>query len=276
MTKARIFATVINKGGTLKTTSSVSLAGVILGDKSLNIPNKKILLIDLDTQGNAASAFGKNPDDCQTTIYDVLLGNSKAEEAIVTLYRDHDGQIDLIPANDNLSMIEMEVLTNLQKYGSPLYLLQNSCGLLVNDYDYIIFDTPPHMGMLVLNVLAFNVGVPVELLIPFQPENFGFRSLTKVINQYNQIKKSYNPNLTIAGIFGTLINEKTNIHGQVLGFAKQQMQPLGHKFCNTYIPQSIQSANSYGFSSLPVTLSAVNKNNQKLIHCYQRLWGEVK
>jgi len=274
--KARVFVSTINKGGTLKTTSTVSIAGSILRDKADNIKNKKILIIDLDTQGNAATAFGKNPDKFEYTIYDVLIGEVKAEEAIVKVYQNDDGRIDILPANDDLSNIEMDVLTNIEHYGRPLDLLKTTCGHLVEHYDFILFDTPPHMGLLVLNTLCFNVGVPVELLIPFQPENFGFRSLIKVLKQFKKAQEKHNPNLKIGGIFGTLVNEKTTIHGEILGMAKQTAMTYGYNFCNTFIPQSIQSSKAFGYESLPVTLVKPKQENKKLIEAYKKIWEEIK
>ena len=274
--KARVLASVVGKGGVLKTSSAVSLSGVILGDKTDGIENKKVLIIDLDTQGNCSNAFGQNPDNFEKTIYDVLIGNAKAEEAIVNVFEDTDGRIDLLPANDDLSMIDMTVLTNLAEYGAPLELLKKTCGHLVDQYDYIIFDTPPHTGMLVLNVLSFNVGVEVEILVPFQPENFGFRALNKIFDQVKMVKETGNPHLKIGIVFGTLIDKKTNIHGQVLGVARSIAESMGYKFANNYIPKTISAANAYGYNCLPVTLSQVNQSNKALINAYRKLWEEIR
>jgi chromosome partitioning protein len=274
--KARILSCIVSKGGVLKTSSVTSLSGVILKDKKDGIKNKKILLIDLDTQGNVSNAFGKNPDLFNPTIYDVLIGKNKPEDAIVNVYEDENGSIDLLPSNDDLELLEMTVLTNVSKYGPPLELLKKSCTHLVDKYDYILFDTPPNTGLLVLNLFAFNGGVPVEVLVPFQPENFSFRGLMKVFEKVESMKSKNNPNLNIKGVFGTLINSRTTVHKGVLKVTRDKTSERGYHFFDTYIPKSVAAATAFAYAGLPVTLTSENKSNKLLINSYQKLWEEIR
>src|SRR5690554_1313246 len=129
-----------NKGGVLKTSITTNIAGVMAKRK------KRVLIVDTDNQGNVLLSFGKNPDECQKTLYDVLVGGEDINKAIVTAYKN----IDVLPSNDDMSFFEFDVLG---KKSNPFRFLGDQIREIEAEYDYILIDTPPNLGLTQANVL---------------------------------------------------------------------------------------------------------------------------
>lgn len=254
---ARIIAISTNKGGVLKTSLTTNLAGVLSKEN-------RILIVDTDNQGNAALSFGKNPDQFERTIYDVLLEGIDPKKAIYNVYEN----IDLLPANDDMAFFEFDVLTQISKYPEPFSLLKNALEPIQDDYDFILIDTPPNLGLTQGNVLSFAK----EVLIPFQPESYSMRSLVKILKAIDDFRERHNPNLSVLGVVGTLIDSRTVLHSQVLQECRAYCFNNSIRMFDTIIPRTVRFASSVAYEGLPATLT--DKNNA-LVASYFELAKEM-
>lgn len=257
-TLAQVWAISTNKGGVLKTSITTNLAGVLCRDH-------RVLIIDTDNQGNAALSFGLNPDDFYKTIYDVLLQEAKADDLVINVHKN----IDLLASNDDMSFLEFEVLTRRRKYQMPFHLLKDNVGHLTRHYDYILIDTPPNLGLIQGNVLTFAD----QVLIPFQPEHYSMRSLTKILKSINDFKERHNHKLEILGVVATLVDQRTNLHSVVLQECKKYCYHNEITMFDTVIPRSVRFASSIAYEGLPATLT---QKNNRLVSSYFELIKEVK
>lgn len=252
-----------NKGGVLKTSLTVNLAGVIAQK------NKKVLIVDTDNQGNVCLSFGINPDKVEHTIYDVLVYDFDVEKAIL---KEVHKNIDILPANDDMQFFEFDVLTNMKYYPQPFYLLRNHIKKIEHEYDYILFDTPPNLGLTHGNVLT----AVDEIIIPFQPELYSMRSLTKILNSMQSFKEDHNPHMKVCGVVATLVDSRTVLHSEVLEECRKFCYENGIKMFETVIPRTIKHANSVAYEKLPATLTKSTKSDRKLVQAYIDLWGEIQ
>jgi chromosome partitioning protein len=268
--KNRTIAMVTNKGGCLKSSSVLALSGVLLkehqGKKPLNI-----LIIDGDTQGNICTGFNLNADDLQYTLADVLIDDLPPEAAIINAYKDKKGKIDILPSNDDLSFLDFEIYSNMNKYKRPFYRLKDTCSHLKEQYDFILLDSPPSLSLIVANIISFSD----EVIIPFQPEAFSRRSFLKALNYIHKFKKEYNPDLKIIGIFGTLVDSRTVLHSKVLQDTRRFCVENNIHMLDTVIPRSIKFANAVAFDKLPATLLVESKKDP-IIKSYYELWEEIR
>lgn len=249
----KILAVTTNKGGALKTSITTNLAGVFSSN------GNKVLVIDLDNQGNVAVTFGINPDEVENTIYDVLMEDADIKDSIVNV---SDG-LDLVVSNDDMAFIEMDVLTDKEKYPDPLNLLKKPLNEIKDSYDYILIDTPPAMGMISANV--FNCAE--DILIPYQPEVYAFRSMVKSIKAINNFKRT-NEELNIKAVIPVKVR-KVLTHEAFLQSGRALCEQNRIKFTDTIIPESIKYAESVGRYKLPITLT---DDNLKTINQYKEIY----
>ncbi len=225
---AKIIAFANQKGGVGKTTSAINIAA------ALGISGKKTLLIDLDPQGNASSGVGVLKSQAKTTVYDVLIGRCRASEAVIaTEYKN----LSVISSDVNLAAAELELadVENRQnRLKDPLAELQN-------EYDYIIIDCPPSLGMLTVNALTASDGV----VIPMQCEYFSLEGLSRMMLTIKQVKKLYNSKLALTGILITMYNGRLNLSVQVLDELKKH---YADKLFSVAIARNVRlsEAPSYG------------------------------
>lgn len=246
-----------NKGGVLKTSVSTNLAGALSHQG-------KVLVIDTDNQGNVALSFNRNPDAFELTIYDVLMGNCHYKDAIEEVHPN----IDILPANDDMTFFDLEVLTNIEKYPNFFNMLKNALKGVENLYDYIIIDTPPNMGLVHANVMVFSH----DIVIPFQPENYSMRSLIKTLKSLEDFKEKHNPRLNLEGVVGTLVDTRTNLHLEIMEELRKYGVEHGVRVFETVIPKSIRFASSVAYEGKPATLS---NRNHELVQKYYELKGEL-
>lgn len=254
----KVIAISTNKGGVLKTSITTNLAGAMS-------KKAKVLLIDTDNQGNCLLSFGKNPDTADLTIYDVLVNGTRPIEAIQHVYKN----IDVLPANDDMTFFELDVLSNGKKYPQPFQLMRKQLEPIRDKYDYILIDTPPNLGLTQANVLSFADSV----IIPFQPENYSMRSLVKIVKAINEFKEQQNPGLTIIGVLATLVDSRTVLHSQVLQEARKFCAASGIYFFETVIPRTVRYAANIAYERLPTTLA--DAKHQAAI-TYSEILKEVK
>lgn len=249
-----------NKGGVLKTSITVNLAGILSRD------GKRVLIIDTDNQGNTLLSFGINPDDLENTIYNILVDGLDIKKAII---KDVHENIDILPSNDDMGFFEFDILTKIQQYPQPFELLKNKLREVESLYDFIIMDTPPNLGLTQGNALTATD----EVLIPFQPENYSMRSLVKILSAIQSFKEDHNPSLKVLGVIATLVDQRTVLHSQVMQECRRYCYENNIKMFETVIPRTIRYASSIAYEGLPATLTEKNNN---LIQAYIDLKEEIK
>jgi chromosome partitioning protein len=260
---ANTWAISTNKGGVLKTSLTTNIAGVLCS-------KYRVLIVDTDNQGNASLSFGLNPDRMETTLYDVLVDGVPAEKAIIKdVYKTKKGKIDILPSNDDMAFFEFDVLTDREKFKEPFSLLKRAMKEIEDQYDYILFDTPPTLGLTQGNVLSYVQ----KVLIPFQPENYSMRSLVKILNAINDIKMKFNKDLDVLGVVPTLVDSRTSLHSQIIQECRRYCYENGITMFETVIPKTVRFAASVAYKGLPATLT--DKNNP-LVSSYFELLQEVE
>ncbi|MBE6009923.1 MAG: ParA family protein [Lachnospiraceae bacterium] len=224
----RIIAITNQKGGVGKTTTAINLAACIANE------GHKTLLIDLDPQGNATSGLGFDKNDQEKTSYDVVLGHCKAEEAIL---HTNSKKLDLIPSNVDLSGAEVE----LAEMEIKQYLLKAQILVLKDEYEYIIIDCPPSLGLLTVNALT----AADTALVPIQCEYFALEGLSQLIQTVDMIREALNPELKIEGIVFTMFDIRTRLANDVVNNVRENLQLHVYK---TAIPRNVRLAEapSYG------------------------------
>ena len=215
-----VIALANQKGGVGKTTTIVNL-GACLADAG-----KKVLLIDLDPQGNATSGLGIDKKDIDESVYDVLINDVDLKKVI--LHSSHQG-LDIVPTTIALSGAEVE-LTNLMARETRL---KDAFGDVKDEYDYILIDCPPSLGLLTIN--AFTACD--SILIPVQSEYYALEGLSQLLNTIKLVRKHFNSALKIEGVLLTMYDKRTNLGQQVNAEVKKY---FGDQVYETIIPRNVR------------------------------------
>lgn len=233
-----IIAITNQKGGVGKTTTSVNLGA------SLAYLGKKILLIDMDAQGNATSGVGVRKGEVDQDIYDVLINEVPLSEVILDSSR---ANMQIAPATIQLAGAEVELTSVMARETR----LKRAVEEVKDDYDYIIIDCPPSLGHLTIN--AFTASH--SLIIPVQCEYYALEGLSQLLNTVRLVQKHFNPDLNILGVLLTMLDGRTNLGSEVVEEVKKYFREKVHK---TIIPRSIRlsEAPSYGKSIIDYDLKS--------------------
>tara|TARA_Y100001970_G_scaffold132753_1_gene163838 strand:+ start:586 stop:1386 length:801 start_codon:yes stop_codon:yes gene_type:complete len=233
----KIISIINQKGGVGKTTTVINLAA------GLTMKGKKILVIDLDPQGNATTGLGlSNMENSDQTIYSVLNGNKKISEVIQTTKFDN---LNLVTSNVDLSGLEVETAGDSRR----AFKLKDELASILNDsrasYDYILIDCPPSLSLLTIMALVASD----ELVVPLQTEFFALEGLTQLMKTIERIKSNLNPSLNIRGILLTMYDKRNKLSGEVEIEARNYFK---EKVYQTVVPRNVRlsEAPSHGIPVL--------------------------
>ena len=229
----KIIAFSNQKGGVGKTTTVINLAAYVAEW------NKKVLIVDLDPQGNATSGFGVEKNNLELTTYDVLMGDSPAKDAILPTMRDN---LKILPSNSDLAGAEVDLVSAIARES----VLKRALTPIKGSYDYIFIDCPPSLGLLTLNALVASDSI----IIPIQSEFFALEGVAQLLNTFKLVKQRLNPKIDINGVVLTMCDMRTTLSKQVAAEIKKY---FADKIYPTPVPRNIKLVESPSFG-VPISL----------------------
>jgi chromosome partitioning protein len=246
-----IYAFCNQKGGVGKTTTVINF-GTCLAQLGF-----KVLVVDMDPQGNATSGFGIDKNQVETTIYDSLTSDCPLDEVKQKNVIEY---LDLVPSNAHLAGAEIELIS----FDRREFYLRELLRSQINEYDFIFIDCPPSLGLLTINALvAAN-----RLIIPLQCEYYALEGLGQLLDTYNLIHERLNENLEMFGVVMTMADFRTNLTDQVINEVREYFK---HKVFSTIIPRSVKLSEAPGFGKPAVIYSP----NSRGVYQYQLLAEEL-
>ncbi len=246
----KVLAITNQKGGVGKTTTSINLAA------SLAKTRRKIMLIDLDPQGNATMGSGINKETVKATSYQILIGGNSIEEATIQA----EGGYDLVPANGDLSGAEVELI-NLERRERRL---RAALEPVRDRYDYLLIDCPPALNLLTVNALVAAQAV----MIPMQCEYYALEGLSALLNTIRKVREALNPQLQIEGLLRTMYDPRNSLANEV---SAQLSRHFGDKLYRTIIPRNVRLAEAPSYGKPVISYDMQSKGAQ----AYLALAGEI-
>ena len=278
---AKKIALVNNKGGSSKTTTAVNIAGAY----ATKYPEKKILIAETAGPGTATRSFNLRAKSFEKSMYDVFMGNHKAEEVVVNALDN----IDIIPANGDMNFVEFDLMATYEIANSRgvysaikeltpqqfnnmtmedfegyvddkvsvkltdnyFNMLEGKFDELDKEYDLIIFDTPPEIKAITSSVLS----IADHVIIPYEPDTYSVEGVINMLGRIQSIQERYNSDLAIAGILAVKVQSRTLLHGEVRNRMMKYCMKSGINYFDSEIPNSIRFASSTSFNGLPATIT---------------------
>ncbi len=229
----RIIAIANQKGGVGKTTTAINLSSCLVE------AGKKVLVIDMDPQGNTTSGLGIEKEEIENTVYELMLGECTVRESV---HKTEIEKLFLIPSNVNLAGAEIELLEIKEKE----YILKNEIDYIQDDYDFLVIDCPPSLNMLTINAMT----TANTVLVPIQCEYYALEGLSQLIHTIQLVQKRLNPSLEMEGVVFTMYDARTNLSLQVVENVKSNLNTTIYK---TIIPRNIRLAEAPSHG-LPINL----------------------
>jgi chromosome partitioning protein len=247
---AKVIAITNQKGGVGKTTTSINLAA------SLGKTRRRVLLVDIDPQGNATMGSGVTKDSIESSIYQVLLGL----EPISRATHPTEGGYDLVPANADLAGAEIELIALDRRERR----LRSALEAVESSYDYVLIDCPPALSLLTVNALVASHAV----LIPMQCEYYALEGLSSLVGTIQRVRESLNPQLEIEGLLRTMYDPRNSLANEV---SAQLLKHFGDKLYRTIIPRNVRLAEAPSYGKPVITYDMQSKGAQ----AYLALAGEM-
>ncbi|MFV8270921.1 ParA family protein [Flavobacterium sp. GT2N3] len=247
----KIIAIANQKGGVGKTTTSVNLAA------SLGVLEKKVLLIDADPQANASSGLGIDVESVEIGTYQILEHSHTPKEAIIKCSAPN---VDIIPSHIDLVAIEIELVDKENRE----YMLKKALESVKDDYDYIIIDCAPSLGLLTLNALTAADSV----IIPIQCEYFALEGLGKLLNTIKSIQKIHNPDLDIEGLLLTMFDSRLRLSNQVVEEVQKHFNDM---VFDTIIQRNVKLSEAPSFGESIINYDATSKGATNYLHLAQEV-----
>ncbi len=230
----RIIAIANQKGGVGKTTTAINLSACLAEQ------GKKVLVIDLDPQGNTTSGFGLDKDSLENTVYQLMLDECTVRESMYGV--DQIENLKLIPSDVDLAGAEIELLGRNERE----YILKNEVDYIKDDFDFIIIDCPPSLNMLTINALTTSDSV----LVPIQCEYYALEGIAQLMHTIELVKERLNSKLEIDGVVFTMYDSRTNLSSDVVDTVKQNLQDYVYQ---TIIPRNVRLSEAPS-NGLPINL----------------------
>ena len=247
----KVIALCNQKGGVGKTTTAINLASY------LALSGKKILLIDIDPQGNATSGLGIDKHSVTNSIYHLIIDEQDPKAILINTQVPN---LSLFPSNLNLTGAEVELVGILGRE----HRLKKAIAPILSEYDFVLIDCPPSLGLLTINALSAANSV----IIPIQCEYYALEGLSQLVNTINLVKENINPDLFVEGVLLTMADYRTNLTNEVI---KEVKKFFNEKVYNTVIPRNIRLAEAPGFGK-PI---AIYDKNSIAAKKYEELANEL-